>query len=34
MEKKDRDSILTVLYVIFLMVTAPVWVLLECAKKM
>ena len=34
MEKKNKDNLLLALWVVFLIVTAPVWILLECVKQM
>ncbi len=33
MKKEDKEKILTALYILFLIVTAPIWILIECAKK-
>lgn len=33
MKKEDKETLLTSLYVIFLIITAPIWILIECTKK-
>lgn len=33
MDKKEKNNILEGLYVLFLIITAPIWIILELAKK-
>ena len=34
MKKDDKNKLWTGLYVIFLIITAPIWIIIECTKKM
>jgi len=29
----DKDKLWTTLYILFLIITAPIWIILECVKK-
>lgn len=31
--KDNKNSILTALYIAFLIITAPIWIIFECMKK-
>jgi hypothetical protein len=33
MKKDDKETIYTGLYILLLIITAPIWILIECAKK-
>lgn len=33
MKKEEKEKILTALYILFLIITAPIWIILECVKK-